>query len=148
MQELKGNKTLSGTWAEIWYNGFKIAEATKIAAKVTVNREDVQIGMDVDTKITGQKGEGTLTLVKAFTRFEDVRRDISKGKDPRGTIITKLKDPDATGGQTERYQIGNVAFSEFGLEWEKGAVVKQEYPLFLHHRIWSCWMRSVNSNGG
>lgn len=100
MQELKGNKTLSGTWAEIWYNGFKIAEATKIAAKVTVNREDVQIGMDVDTKITGQKGEGTLTLVKAFTRFEDVRRDISKGKDPRGTIITKLKDPDATGGQT------------------------------------------------
>ena len=128
MQELKGNKTLSGTWAEIWYNGFKIAEATKIAAKVTVNREDVQIGMDVDTKITGQKGEGTLTLVKAFTRFEDVRRDISKGKDPRGTIITKLKDPDATGGQTERYQIGNVAFSEFGLEWEKGAVVTQEYP--------------------
>ena len=70
----------------------------------------------------------SLTLVKAFTRFEDVRRDISKGKDPRGTIITKLKDPDATGGQTERYQIGNVAFSEFGLEWEKGAVVKQEYP--------------------
>ena len=128
MQELKGYKTLSGTWAEIWYNGFKIAEATKIAAKVTVNREDVQIGMNVDTKITGQKGEGTLTLVKAFTRFEDVRRDISKGKDPRGTIITKLKDPDATGGQTERYQIGNVAFSEFGLEWEKGAVVKQEYP--------------------
>ena len=41
MQELKGNKTLSGTWAEIWYNGFKIAEATKIAAKVTVNREDI-----------------------------------------------------------------------------------------------------------
>lgn len=75
-----------------------------------------------------RKGKGTLTLVKAFTRFEDVRRDISKGKDPRGTIITKLKDPDATGGQTERYQIGNVAFSEFGLEWEKGAVVKQEYP--------------------
>ena len=85
MQELKGNKTLSGTWAEIWYNGFKIAEATKIAAKVTVNREDVQIGMDVDTKITGQK-----------------RVQLSS----RSTL------------------------------------------LHLPRRIWSCWMRSVNSNGG
>lgn len=128
MGELKGNKTLSGTWGELWFNGFKIAEMTKVSAKVTVNREDVQLGMDVDSKITGWKGEGTITLAKAFTRFEDVREAIRKGLDPRGTIISKLKDPDATGGQTERWQIGNVGLSEFGFEWEKGAVVKQEYP--------------------
>lgn len=88
----------------------------------------MQLGIDVDSKITGQKGEGTLSLLKAFTRFEDVRTAISRGEDPRGTIVTKLKDPDATGGQTERYQIGNVALSEFGFEYEKGAVVKQEIP--------------------
>lgn len=128
MSELKGNKTLSGTWGELWFNGFKIAEMTKVSAKVTVNREDVQLGMDVDSKITGWKGEGTITLAAAFTRFEDVRAAIARGKDPRGTIIAKLKDPDATGGQTERWQIGNVGLSEFGFEWEKGAVVKQEYP--------------------
>ena len=125
---LKGHRTLSGAWAEIWYNGIKIGECNKISAKVTVNREDVQLGIDVDTKVTGQKGEGTLSLIKAFTRFEDVRTAISRGEDPRGNIVAKLKDPDATGGQTERYQIGNVAFSEFGFEWEKGSVVKQEYP--------------------
>lgn len=127
-QAIKGNKALSGTWAEVWFNGFKILEVNKITAKVTVNREDVQLGLDVDTKVTGWKGEGTVSMIKVFTRFEDVRQEIARGKDPRGTIITKLKDPDATGGQTERYQIGNIALSEFGFEYEKGAVVKQEVP--------------------
>ncbi len=128
MKQIKGNRTLTGTWAELYYNGFKIAEMTKITTKVTVNREDVQFGIDIDTKITGVKGEGTISLTKAFTRFDDVRQEIIKGRDPRGTIITKLKDPDATGGQTERYQIGNVALSEFGFEYEKGSVVKGDYP--------------------
>lgn len=128
MNEIGGNRHLSGTYAELWWNGFKIAEFSKIAVKVTVNREEIQIGMDVDTKVTGLKGEGTLTLVKTYTRFEDVRTDIAKGRDPRGTIITKLKDPDATGGMTERYRIDNVAMSEFGFEYEKGSVVKQEIP--------------------
>ena len=128
MNGIKGNRTLSGTWAEMWYNGIKILEINKISVKVTVNREDVQLGLDVDTKITGQKGEGTISMIKAFTRFEDVRQEIARGHDPRGVIITKLKDPDATGGQTERYQIGNVALNEFPLEYEKGATVKSEIP--------------------
>ena len=128
MGQIRGNRHLSGTWGQVWYNGFLIGEMTKIATKTTVNREDVQTGIDVDTKITGMKGEGTMTLAKAFTRFEDVREEIKRGRDPRGTIIAALKDPDATGAQTERYQIENVALSEFGFEWEKGSVVKQEYP--------------------
>jgi len=128
MDKIAGNRFLSGTWAEVWWNGLKILEVNKISVKVTVNREDVQIGFDVDSKATGQKGEGTVSLIKAFTRFEDVRQEVARGHDPRGTIIAKLKDPDATGGQTERYQIGNVALSEFGFEYEKGAVVKQEVP--------------------
>lgn len=128
MNEIRGNRVMSGTWAEMWYNGIKILEINKISVKVTVNREDVQLGLDVDTKITGQKGEGTISMIKVFTRFEDVRQEIARGHDPRGTIVTKLKDPDAAGGQTERYQIGNVALSEFGFEYEMGAVVKQEVP--------------------
>lgn len=127
-ETIRGNRTLSGTWAEVWWNGVKILEVSKITAKVTVNREDVQMGLDIDTKITGWKGEGTISMIKAFTRFEDVRQEVARGRDPRGTIITKLKDPDATGGQTERYQIGNVALSEFGFEYEMGSIVKQEVP--------------------
>lgn len=128
MGDIKGNRVLSGVWAEVWYNGFKIAEINKIETKVTVNREDVQMGLDVDTKIVGQKGEGVLGINKVYTRFEDVRQAINRGKDPRGTIVTKLKDPDAVGGQTERYQIGNVALSEFTKTWEVGSTVKEEYP--------------------
>ena len=126
--QIAANKHLSGTYAEIYFNGIMIAEATKITAKTTVNREDVQTGINVNSKVTGLKGEGTLAMVKTYTRFEDVRQEILKGKDPRGTIVAKLKDPGAEGGQTERWQIGNVALSEFGIEWETGAVVKQETP--------------------
>ena len=57
-----------------------------------------------------------------------MRREITRGRDPRGSIVAKLKDPDAVGGQTERYQIGNVALGEFAKTWEMGAVVKEEYP--------------------
>lgn len=125
---ISGEKHLSGSYAELWYNGVKIAEFNKISVKVTVNREEVQIGLDVDTKITGLKGEGTVSLIKTYSRFEEVRKQILKGKDPRGTMITKLQDPDAHNKQVERYQISNVALNEFGFEYEKGAVVKQEVP--------------------
>ena len=127
-EKIRGNKVLTGTWAEVYWNGFKIAEIEKIETKITVNREDVQMGIDVDTKVTGLKGEGTLAVKKVYTRFDDVRSEIVKGRDPRGSIIAKLKDPDAVGKQTERYQIGNVALGEFAKTWELGAVIKEEYP--------------------
>ena len=38
----------------------------------------------------------------AYSAFESIRKDILKGRDPRGTIITRLADPDAIGGQIER----------------------------------------------
>lgn len=127
-EKIRGNRVLSGTNAEISYNGLKIAACTKISVKITVNREDVQLGMDIDTKITGLKGEGTISISKVYSAFENIRREVLKGRDPRGTIITRLEDPDAVGGQIERYQIGNVALSEFPIEYEKGATVKAEFP--------------------
>lgn len=62
MEVIRGNKTLSGTWGELWINGEKIFEFSKIEMKVTANREDVQLGIDVDSKITGLKGEGSYTV--------------------------------------------------------------------------------------
>ena len=128
MADVQGNRYLSGTYAEVYYNGLKVLGCTKISLKITVNREDVQTGMDVDTKIVGLKGEGTLSVTRCYSAFEEVRKEIAAGRDPRGTIVTKLEDKDATGGQIERYQIGNVALNEFPLEYEKGATVKSEIP--------------------
>ena len=67
-ESIRGNKTLSGTWGELWIDGEKIFEFSKIELKVTANREDVQIGIDVDSKITGLKGEGSYTVKKVYTR--------------------------------------------------------------------------------
>lgn len=128
MGDVQANRYLSGTHAEVYFNGLKVLGCTKISLKITVNREEVQTGPDVDTKIVGLKGEGTLSVTRCYSAFEEVRREIVAGRDPRGTIVTKLEDKDATGGQIERYQIGNVALNEFPLEYEKGATVKSEIP--------------------
>ena len=43
MSKLRGNRTLTGTWGEIWVDGELIAELSKIEVKVSANREDVQL---------------------------------------------------------------------------------------------------------
>ena len=72
MSKLRGNRTLTGTWGEIWVDGVLIAELSKIEVKVSANREDVQLDIDVDSKMTGIKGEFTLTIKKAYTRYNQV----------------------------------------------------------------------------
>ena len=127
MGKIKGNKTLSGTHGEVWWNGDKIWEFTKIEVKVTANREDVQLDSDVDSKMTGLKGEFTITLKKVYSRYTDVLAQWQKGIDPRGQLITKLADPDAVGAQQERYSIDNCWFNELPLvSMEKGAIIEEE----------------------
>lgn len=83
MGKIKGNKTLTGSWGEVWVNGEKIWELSKIEQKIIANREDVQLGLDVDSKMTGIKGEFTLTVKKVYTRFWDIVEDMKKGLDTR-----------------------------------------------------------------
>lgn len=145
-RKIKGNQTLSGTWGEVWINGEKILEMSKIETKVTVNREDVQIGIDVDSKMTGLVGEGTLTVKKVYTRAAEIVANYAKGKDVRGQIITKLADPDAVGGQVERYSIDNVWFTE--LCWrklKKVLLLKKSIRLGLRHLIWLIWTLSSSN---
>lgn len=125
---ITGNRTLSGTWAEVWINGILCYECKKIEAKVSVEREDVKLGLSIDSKMTGLKGEGSLTISKVYTRFDEVRKNYFKGLDTRCEIMAKLADPDTIGQQVERYSIQNVWFTELPLiSWEKGAQVEEEY---------------------
>ena len=50
MSKLRGNRTLTGTWGEIWVDGELIAELSKVEVKVSANREDVQLDIDVDRR--------------------------------------------------------------------------------------------------
>ena len=53
--------------------------------------EDVQIGIDVDSKLTGMKGSGTLSIKKVYTRARAVLERLCAGEDLRCQIISKLK---------------------------------------------------------
>ena len=127
MAKIRGNKTLSGTWGEVWVDGEKIFELAKVELKITANREDVQLGLDVDSKMTGLKGELTLTTKKVYSRYNAVFENWKKGVDQRSQIITKLADPDAVGGQIERYSCDNIWFNELPLvTMEMGGIIEQE----------------------
>ena len=76
--EITGNKTLSGTWGTLWIDGLPVMEFKKIEAKVSVNREDVQLGIDVDSKMTGLKGEISVTIAKVYDRYNTVLANYKK----------------------------------------------------------------------
>ena len=115
MASLSANRVLSGSFAEVWVDGSRIAEASAIQLTVKMLRSDVQIGMDVDSKITGWRGEGQLRLRQVFGRFFDVVEGAAEGRDVRVTITTALKDPDSMNGEEERYSVDNVALDSLPL---------------------------------
>lgn len=127
---IRGNRTLTGSWGELWIDGEKVFEMSKIELKVTPNREDVQIGIDVDSKITGLKGEGSYTVKKVYTRTKAILESWAKGKDVRCQLIAKLKDPDAVNGQIERWSADNVWHNELPVvNWEKGGIIEEEISI-------------------
>lgn len=110
--KITGNRVLSGNYAEVWIDGDLIAECNGITAKITVGRSDVQMGIDLDSKITSLRGEGTMTTWHVYTsRWRSVVQGMKSGHDPRVQIIAKLSDPDAVGGQTERWAFNNAYFT-------------------------------------
>lgn len=130
MDVIRGHRTLSGLWGEVWIDGEKIFELSKIELKVTANREDVQLGLSVDSKITGLKGEGSYTVKKVYTRAKAILESWTKGQDVRVNIIAKLQDPDAVGGQVERWSCDNVWHNELPVvNWEKGGIIEEEVSI-------------------
>ncbi len=126
--KLRGNRTLSGTHGKVWIDGILAFECYKIEAKISFNREDVQLDLDVDSKITGAKGEITLGFKKVYSTFLDKFEDYKNGKDTRMQVICSLEDPDAVDGQIERYSIDNVWLSELPMfSFEKGGIIEQEF---------------------
>ena len=129
MSGLSANRVLSGSFAEVWVDGSRIAEASAIQLTVKILRSDVQIGMDVDSKITGWRGEGQLRLRQVFSRFFDIVEGAGQGRDIRVTITTALKDPDSSNGEEERYSVDNVAFTELPfMNYKMGEVNQQKLP--------------------
>lgn len=128
--KFRGRRRWSGNWGRVWWDGELLFEISKFEAKVTAEREDVPIDNDIDTKIVGLKGEGTITIKRVVNR--NMRRFLeawTRGEDPRTQLVVLLADPDAVNKQEERISIDNVWFNELLLmAFEKGKVVEAEYP--------------------
>ena len=124
------DKCINGTWAEIWVNDEKIAEATGLQAKIEKITEDVKMCgyMFQDRKVVGYKGSGSLKTIKTTTRWQKANSDIMKtGIEPRYTLIIKLADPAAKG--QERIVLKGVAFDDFTItDFEVGKVMNLELP--------------------
>ena len=90
----------------------------------------MQLGIDVDSKITGLKGEGSYTVKKVYTRAKEILENWKKGMDVRAEVIAKLADPDAVGGQIERWACDNVWHNEIPVvNWEKGGIIEEEVSI-------------------
>ncbi|CAL7909347.1 PF09393 family protein [Fusobacterium necrophorum subsp. funduliforme ATCC 51357] len=128
-QIIRGNQTISGAYGTLWLNNEKVMELKSVEAKVTAERTDVQLGLSIDSKITGLKGEGSITVDKVYTRGKKLLEDWLKGKDTRSRIVTSIQDPDAVGKGEERVSIDNVWFNAIDLaKFTRGEVVEEELP--------------------
>jgi hypothetical protein len=120
MKKLKANRVMCGTWGEVWLDGDYVSECYGLQAKVSFNKEDVNIcgQMAVDKKVTSISCTGSLRLHKVNSRMAlAIGNKIKKGEDVRFTIISKLDDPDAYGA--ERIVLRNVSFDDLTLaDWE------------------------------
>ena len=128
-ENIKGNRTITGAYGELWLDNEKVLELKSVEAKITAERKDVQLGISVDSKITGLKGEGPIKVFKVYTRGKKILENWVKGKDVRSRIVTSIKDPDSLRGQEERVSIDNVWLNSIELaKFERGEIVEEEIP--------------------
>lgn len=126
---IPANRVMSGTWAEVWVGGELWVECDGGQAKVTNNKTDVHMCgvMMTDTKVTSQKGTGSISAFRVYTRNRTQAKSLSEGRDERTTIIMKLADPDAYGA--ERVALYNCSFDDETLaDFQAGNIVKTNYP--------------------
>lgn len=123
-------RVMSGTWGQVWLNGNLVAECYGLQAKRKFNKEKIQLcgSMGVDTKLVSTEGTGTMKLHKVYSRMSaEVGEVVAAGRDPRFTIISKLRDPDAYGA--ERVAVKNVSFDDETIaDWESGKPGAVECP--------------------
>lgn len=108
-------RVMSGTFTEVWVDGVPVAGLSSFQAKVSVQKQDIDMcgQMYTDSKITGLKGTGSIEFQKIFTVFSDAVDSLAAGVDTRHTIVGKLADPDAYGA--ERLAFYNCSFDEYTL---------------------------------
>ena len=93
-------RTINGTFGELWIDDYYMAEVTGLEAKVSLEKTEVnQTGsLAKGYKVTGIDCKGTVKMNKVTSFFINLlSENIKAGKTTTCTIISKLEDPDAYG---------------------------------------------------
>ena len=112
-------RVINGTFGQVWLDGDKVAECTALQAKIAKNKTDINLcgQFMIDTKATGGKGTGSLTLYKVDSGMAQRLSGVQDGIDRRFSIVSDLKDPDSYG--SERVALYNVSFDDLTLaDWK------------------------------
>ena len=129
-EKLQANRIFNGTHAQGWLDGDVLYEATALSAKISVNKQDINLPRQfmVDTKVMSAKATGSLTLAKVNTRMGILMQEmISGGRDVRHTIVSVLDDPDAYG--FERVALYGVSFDDLTLvDWTTNTTLSVTVP--------------------
>ena len=96
MAKTTAKDVLTGSDVKVFFEGEEIATFTSIEATVTLNTEDVQIGMDVMPKTVSWQGEGTLSHQATNSIGANILNKIKANRDVTFTIEAEITKP-ATG---------------------------------------------------
>lgn len=124
----EGKKRLNGSFGYLQVDGEDWGEVSGVQIKVSAKYTDVQRGMDLDAKLVGRSGTGTISTIKAYSRAKKIFEKIKNGQEPSVRLIAWVADPDI-GGKEERVVIDNVKFTDIDiLTFTHGELMKAEYP--------------------
>ena len=130
-------KTINGTFGEVWIDDYYAAETTGLEAKVTLEKTEVnQTGsLAKGYKVTGIDCKGTVKMNKVTSFFINLlSENIKAGKTTTCTIISKLEDPDAYGA--ERVKLTGL----MSLHWQTGKQRNWEKKATRSHlQVGSFW---------
>lgn len=129
MANIRGNRVISGSKGQLWFNGNLLAEVKSVESKATINRDTVQMAgsYDEDSKITSIACEGSFVVHKVFSREAEFVDGFKASEDNRFQLFVTLDDPDAYG--RESIQLDNCWFNELTIaQFEAGSILEREFP--------------------
>ena len=123
-------RTINGTFGEMWIDDDYMAEVTGLEAKVSLEKTEVnQTGtLAKGYKITGVDCKGTIKMNHVRSYFiNKMSSNLKLGKTTTCTIISKLADPDSVG--SERIKLTGCTFDELTLaNWEAKKLGDESIP--------------------
>lgn len=127
MGNVTAKDVLVGSNVIVFVDGEELGTWTNFEARVVLNYEDVQIGMDVDRTLVSWQGDGSVSHQATNSIGVKLFNKIKANKNIRFTVegeMTKLST-----GETQFTSMSGCTFDEIPLAaWGKGELVENELP--------------------